>query len=270
MKRLELINMVDAAKIVGVECFERKITREDGDLVDKFNNAFNQSRIILFNKKDSRYTHVAKSESDNQWGLNGFLDLPFKTCSFENTEHDLLTFSMATKSSDKELGIDCLCFVVQEVWPGEYVFFSLCSYERNNERLFSVIYSDKRCRLYYILKRKTQQLIGDIQSHKNSIGIQKISERIKIRINGEKVIKKIKEVVICCENKRKDKYEKENSIEVNWSHRWEVRGHWRRIKGLGKNREGRYEVNNMTWVNPCVKGPESKNIVKKKRFFFNV
>lgn len=51
--------------------------------------------------------------------------------------------------------------------------------------------------------------------------------------------------------------------EVDWSHRWEVRGHWRTIKGIGKDRDGNYNVMGFTWINNFVKGPENKPIIKK-------
>lgn len=39
-----------------------------------------------------------------------------------------------------------------------------------------------------------------------------------------------------------------------WTHSWEVSGHWRTVKGIGKNREGSYVVPGFTWVVPCIKG----------------
>jgi hypothetical protein len=56
--------------------------------------------------------------------------------------------------------------------------------------------------------------------------------------------------------------------DVNWSHRWNVRGHWRWLKNpqtIGKNREGEYCVQGRTWVKHSVKGPEHVPIVKKQR-----
>lgn len=52
---------------------------------------------------------------------------------------------------------------------------------------------------------------------------------------------------------------------VNWSHRWNVRGHWRQVKGIGKDREGNYCVNGRTWVTESVKGPDDMPLIKKQR-----
>jgi hypothetical protein len=52
---------------------------------------------------------------------------------------------------------------------------------------------------------------------------------------------------------------------VDWSHRWEVRGHWRKVSTIGKDRKGDYCVAGFTWVNPFVKGPEEGELVRKTR-----
>lgn len=45
---------------------------------------------------------------------------------------------------------------------------------------------------------------------------------------------------------------------VEWSHRWMVTGHWRRLWDEKENRE------KMTWVSPYIKGPADKPFVPKK------
>lgn len=52
---------------------------------------------------------------------------------------------------------------------------------------------------------------------------------------------------------------------INWSHRWEVRGHWRKVAGLGKDRAGEYVVPHFTWVKEFEKGPLGKALVVKTR-----
>lgn len=41
---------------------------------------------------------------------------------------------------------------------------------------------------------------------------------------------------------------------IDWSHSWEVRGHWMKCSGLGKNRAGERVVQGLTWRIPHVKG----------------
>jgi hypothetical protein len=54
--------------------------------------------------------------------------------------------------------------------------------------------------------------------------------------------------------------------QIDFSHRWEVRGHWRRVSGIGKDRNGDYLIRGLTWVMDCVKGPEEKPVIKKIRW----
>lgn len=56
---------------------------------------------------------------------------------------------------------------------------------------------------------------------------------------------------------------------IDWQHRWEVSGHWRKCKVIGKDRNGDYTVSGFTWVVPHVKGPESMPLIKKTRVIYN-
>lgn len=49
--------------------------------------------------------------------------------------------------------------------------------------------------------------------------------------------------------------------DVNWSHRWVVSGHWRRIWSKREDREV------LIWVTPYIKGPEGKPLIVKDRFY---
>lgn len=53
--------------------------------------------------------------------------------------------------------------------------------------------------------------------------------------------------------------------EVEWTHRWRVRGHWRQIPGIGKNAKNEYCETGRTWVMDCEKGPADKPLIEKHR-----
>lgn len=57
--------------------------------------------------------------------------------------------------------------------------------------------------------------------------------------------------------------------EIEWSHRWKVRGHWRKVMGVGRDRDGAYRISGMTWINEYIKGPEDKPYLNKKRILTN-
>lgn len=53
------------------------------------------------------------------------------------------------------------------------------------------------------------------------------------------------------------------SREIDYSHRWTVRGHWRTVKTIGKDRDGNPYLG-FTWVKDHIKGPEDKPLVDNK------
>jgi hypothetical protein len=56
--------------------------------------------------------------------------------------------------------------------------------------------------------------------------------------------------------------------EIDWTHRWSVRGHWVHFTDkakVGKNRAGEYVERGRTWRSEHEKGPEDKVLVKKTR-----
>ncbi len=53
--------------------------------------------------------------------------------------------------------------------------------------------------------------------------------------------------------------------EMEWTHQWRVRGHWRARNGIGKDRMGRYNQGGRTWISDHVRGPEDKPLVEKRR-----
>lgn len=50
---------------------------------------------------------------------------------------------------------------------------------------------------------------------------------------------------------------------VEWSHRWEVMGHWRRCSTVGKDRDGNYCVIGLTWISPHIRG-EGDLVIKTR------
>ena len=65
----------------------------------------------------------------------------------------------------------------------------------------------------------------------------------------------IKDIVYCDRVKSlKVNKVKIDSKPFKYSHLFDVRGHWRAIKSIGKNPGGEYVVSGATWVRPCKKG----------------
>lgn len=109
------------------------------------------------------------------------------------------------------------------------------------------------------------ELFNFFRNQDVSVGTVKVSERVRVGAGEARTLFKIKEVVHICLTKDKEKAESEFQRSIDWSHRWEVMGHWRKCTAVGKNRSGEYVIKGLTWVNPYVKGPEEKVFVKKLR-----
>jgi len=106
----------------------------------------------------------------------------------------------------------------------------------------------------------------------NHIGTVKVHEHIKFKnLSGEKKFFKIKKIVhVFSGTKKAKEMAREKYLNIDWSHQWAVRGHWRGIKGIGKNRGGEYGQKGFTWVEDHVKGPEDKPLIQKTRIIREV
>jgi hypothetical protein len=77
---------------------------------------------------------------------------------------------------------------------------------------------------------------------------------------------KISKIIRVIPHDRKEHAKPLFSKQIDWSHRWTVRGHWRRLEPgkLGKDRAGDYVVNGLTWVVNHIKGPDGAPLVDDK------
>jgi hypothetical protein len=82
----------------------------------------------------------------------------------------------------------------------------------------------------------------------------KFTARTKCRFNGKKETIKIKANAIYIDPSKRCSDTQFFNQNIEWSHSWEVRGHWRSFKGTGKNRQGEKNVDGWTWVKPHKKG----------------
>lgn len=95
--------------------------------------------------------------------------------------------------------------------------------------------------------------------------IERTPGRWKIGTGKNRALVQPKRIVRVLLKAERKKYEARRGEPIDWSHQWEVMGHWRRVAGTGKDRSGRYCVPGYTWVAPHRRGPEDKVFVKKTR-----
>lgn len=133
-------------------------------------------------------------------------------------------------------------------------------------------FQEEDYKAYPILGPSVFPIVGFLISLQNKeirMGSERINERLKIGSGKGKEVFKIKEVVHVSLTRKESALPKVGSFgrEIDWSHRWEVSGHWRKIPegSVGKSPTGEYGVRGFTWVVPHEKGPDNKPVVKKVR-----
>jgi hypothetical protein len=192
----------------------------------------------------------------NELELNQKIDLPFECCYFQSDAPFIIY---------EEDSIQNICgFLVKEDGP-------------ENTNVFGVGIITKDCASTIRVSLEKQNINKECEIHKfiilllrnmagsKNIGIEKVNIHIKRKENGIKKIHKIKTIIHVGKKNKLTEYEKKEHKKLDYSHRFEVMGHWRKVDVIGKNRNGEYNVNGYTWVVNHVRGDESKPLVIKKR-----
>lgn len=193
------------------------------------------------------------------------LDLPFEKVIFETDAAGFFLVNHMTVKGGRGLVVG---FAVHEVEPKIYnmtVVDAIPHEDGGGIRYGLHSYIGKRdgnSDDYKTFLRAFSGILNDLK--KKSFASESINERFKLKPKSGTQFLKYKKIVHVFPHKTKTA----TGIlgrEIEWSHRWEVAGHWRAIKGLGKNRNGEYVIENFTWVRPHEKGPDKAELIKKTR-----
>lgn len=192
------------------------------------------------------------------------LTLPFETCWFEP-----LKGVLATWQNEKGIKVFLKGILLEEKAPGIFNYIAYVETDTTNA-VYTLYDNDDLYDKSPVLKdlayicKNTVALILNKLNQTTVAGLVKNNERIKLKIRGEKHHHKIKEIIYIMP--KKDRQASIPGIgQVNWTHRWRVRGHWRKLEaGIGKNRGGEYCIHGFTWITEFEKGPESAPLIAKK------
>lgn len=224
----------------------RQFTYES--IIDGFRNK-PEVRFFLFFNSNNFLENISE---DRIYNINALLRTPFKSCAF------------LTKINHNQ-GV--VYASILEISPGVFVLEGPCA--RGNDLHIVNIKVD--CLTNTITPIKFAQevdydgilaIVGrflEILSDKNSIvGKSKKSKNPLFRNKC-----KYKNVVFVSDKRYiKQNVEQEPTL-IEWSHRWEVMGHWRRCSTVGKDRDGNYNVIGLTWVSPHIRG-EGELVIKTR------
>lgn len=189
------------------------------------------------------------------------LNLPFDTVFIEGLIGSLGVISLEDKLQY------VMTIMIKEFSPSDYAFILTTATDMNQTATYGWNAYLSFHTKYKNVFNYIEKVLEYINSKSNICGQASVNIRIKSKEAGKNKIKKIKKIVIV--KNKKNKMTSFGGSEIDWSHRWEVRGHWRSIRGVGKDRNGDYKISGLTWVKDFVKGPEDKIFVKKTRIVNN-
>jgi hypothetical protein len=205
------------------------------------------------------------------------LAMPFKVCWFELSENAQGQIPFVAVDSPAWNGdtsyISQLGMLVKETAPNEYDLFCL-EIDQNKRVALSVFRHVKdfggNGEHEYTLGSPllTLKFWLNLLS-KGVLGVQEVEEVVHIpRADRIKKTKPhhINRIIHISASKNSTSPSGQHR-NIDWSHRWEVRGHWRRLDAdsIGKDRDGNYVVAGWTWVTPHEKGDPSLPLIIKDR-----
>lgn len=189
----------------------------------------------------------------------GSLDLPFSVVAIE-IQNDPIGHFLVPPAYESR--VEVWCIIVEEISPTNYQFAFIGKYQ--NRLYFSEIEDPHLIKGVYLF---TEKYINFLNSKSSEVGLLAKLPKAKLKSRESKrQIKFYRPIYVRSKTRSKINYVECSIGAVDWSHAWEVRGHWRKTDGLGKNREGQYVVSGFTWVSSHVKGNVKAGVVKKTRW----
>jgi hypothetical protein len=202
------------------------------------------------------------------------LAVPFRICSFEMLgENNYISVSNTTDQMEYKVNvrIGCIMNVVLDWDDGdkEHMQYIFCSQKYDDGMIQHQVMVSKTASMENLIEIYCDRINKEVE------GSEKVKEKVRIGIGKDRVIHKIKRIIHI---RPKGKSQQILGVvgEVNWSHRFLRRGHWRNFyinkektifdkNKLGKNRAGDYCVAGKTWVIDSVIGDEDLPLIKKTR-----
>lgn len=210
---------------------------------------------------------VAKDGTIHQYGTyKDELDSPFQTiwieCSDVNGEDSSLTQDFHKHSNSLVMTYGLL---IHEVEPKNFRIWTYYKINTYDDSTKSFRYSQTKVFETCMYGPIAEYYISRI--NKEAWGIENPKETIKLGSGKSKEIKRIRRVIHIAPKQVKNKIATGVHKKIDWSHSWTVRGHWRKINGIGKDRNNQELIYGYTWVNSHVKG--NGELVKKARIVKN-
>lgn len=242
----KLLAMIEAAKRDGIRYMEMDDHRPRMISSEPFFKLVEQCQPFVFPLLTDYPTELP-SMVDAQGHTVVYLPLdpPFSVFSIEVLGADV---SVPLASADVKANIHCI--MAYELEPRKLAY-----YVHGTVNGRTVVFSSR------VFDVMVKGFVDRINSQ--SMGVEAVREKVKLGQGREKRFHTFRRLVHVYPKAIRPERTLITGKIIDWSHRWHVRGHWRAIEGMGKNREGVYCVEGNTWVSAHVKGPESAPLVVK-------
>jgi hypothetical protein len=213
-------------------------------------SAIRDCHPFVFSDEESVFDEMANKIVHGKIGpieVDG-IDTPFASFSIECLRGPLGRFTNPSGAQET------WCVLVVETLPRRYQFLSLVRPASGGQ--WAVLATNgEECLLRHYLNRLRFEATGLEQTNQSiTTGTGKTKSRHKIRR------------IVHVRPSAPPSLDGDGHGHIDWTHRFSVRGHWRVVSGLGKDRSGDYLVPGFTWVSEHIKGPEGLPFVKKTRF----
>lgn len=198
------------------------------------------------------------------------IDAPFPVFSVECLNTSIAAVShqrhnLPADLSEANRTLDCI--VAIEINPREFDYYALThilAFDSQHKPL------PARTRVFCLAREIAEPLVKALLEKlgRSAVGAETSRTKVKIGVGKTKRHCRINSIIHV---KRKTAKASDGlaSRNIDWSHRFSVRGHWRKVDCLGKNRAGVPVVRGFTWVNEHVRGAEHLPFIKKTRLVIN-
>jgi hypothetical protein len=252
------LEMIEVANNNGVQT---PAHLKDKKAFEHFQKIVNEAEVFVFSPTEDPQCELEESLGDRE--VNP--DAPFRVFSIELSGDTPLTSSSPVDLAEFDADVRIWCIVGYEVAPRDFLYFSLVEVEHKNGPRGVKVMSGKQ---FNDTADKIATIYFD-RLGKEKFGRESVRERVKVGTGKGKKFLKINSVIHVTPKKYTGNVTSIRGREIDWSHRWTVRGHWRKVKGVGKDRLGNYVVNGFTWIESFTKGPDDMPLVKKQRLVEN-
>lgn len=209
-------------------------------IIEHFEPLLDQVKPFIFAKEFYPKSGALENPDPSNWRL----DMPFPIMWFEMSEGMLFggfegnpeTEDIDLTQTDETYGV-----LISE----EHDFYRFVTFERRNGYLTSSAgfipeeTLKSRESESYAINNTIHSIIGTMLKslRKDAVlGNEKLNERVRVGRGAERRLVKIKDLVHVVPSTKRHSYKSKSAIPqaIDWSHQWEVMGHWRRTMASAK------------------------------------